>query len=85
MNMHILVKYTTMTQDDKGSLGIAELYRQFSSMPYTPRKYSGRKRGFVLDPELNAVAHKFTLDPLYNGQVDYDFVLDPLYVELDLD
>jgi hypothetical protein len=67
-----------MTQDDKGSLGIRELYTQFSSMPYTPRKYSGHGK-FKLDPELNAVHHKFTLDPLYHGQVSYEFVADPVF------
>lgn len=67
-----------MTQDDKGLLGIRELYTQFAGQPYQPRSYSGHGK-FKLDPELNAVHHKFTLDPLYHGQVSYEFVADPLY------
>jgi hypothetical protein len=69
-----------MTDSDKGSLGVAELYRQFSSMPYTPRKYSSQGK-FKLDPDLNAVHNTFTLDPLYTGQVNYVFVPDPVYGE----
>jgi hypothetical protein len=69
-----------MTDSDKAFLGVAELYRQFSSMPYTPRKYSSQGK-FMLDPALNLRGPRFSLDPLYNGQVDYVFVPDPVYGE----
>jgi hypothetical protein len=68
-----------MTQDDKGLLGIDELYKQFADQPYQPRSHYSHGK-FKLDPLLGEYQSKFTLDPLYNEQVSYEFVPDPLYL-----
>ena len=69
------------TDTEKASLGIDMLYVLFAGTPYINRANWTTHRRFTLDPELNQAGPKFTLDPLYNGQVGYAFVVDPLYRE----
>lgn len=67
------------TDTEKAHLGIAALYAQFASAPYTSKQHWNTHRAFTPDPMLCHAGATFVPDPLYM-QVSYEFKVDARFV-----